>query len=125
FSVVSNGSLSGYINASGESVTDLEYQYAYDFSEGRAKVATMGSMFLVFGFIDENGEYAVRPNYTEAKNFSEGFAAVKNTYEMWGYVDKDGKNVLPFEYDMAYDFSDGIARVQIGEKYGFIKKTEG
>ena len=122
--MVKKGTLYGYIGTKGEEVTNIRFQRAYGFSEGRAKIAVMGAAGLSFGYIDETGAYAVEPVYSEARTFREGYAAVKNISDRWGYVDRNGETVIPMDFDEAFDFTEGIARVRRGKKYGFIKITE-
>jgi hypothetical protein len=50
-----------------------QFHYAYDFSEGLAKVKVDGK----YGYIDTTGKLAIAPQFHYAYNFSEGLAKVK------------------------------------------------
>jgi hypothetical protein len=127
FAVVGTGTRYAYVSAEGKEITPFDFNRAYAFSCGRARVGVASGVGLSFGFISPSGEYAVSPSYPGAHDYSEGYAAVKNASEKWGYIDTDGNTVIPFDFDDAYSFRDGVARVVRGKKYGFIliSGTEG
>lgn len=62
----------GYRNKKGEIVIPLIFDYACDFSDGRARVGKDDK----WGFIDMNGNTVIPFIYDLAHDFSEGLAAV-------------------------------------------------
>ena len=79
----------GYINRSGDVIITPEFDFAWDFSEGLARVAVEDKV----GYIDETGEMVINPQFDYAEAFSGGSATVMigewETGE-WGSVDKIG-----------------------------------
>jgi hypothetical protein len=108
----------GYIDKAGKKIVPYKYDFAYDFSEGLAKVELHGKR----GYIDKTGKEIIPLKYDYAGDFSEGLVLMK-LHGKHGYVDKTGKEVIPLKYDDAGYFSDGLAVVRLNSKYGYIDKT--
>lgn len=82
---------SGFINTENKLTVPLEYDGAWDFSNGLARV------------------------YKRYKSYK------KPPYEFrWGFVDKNGVEVIPLIYDSAEPFQNGVAKVlKDGKSYYF------
>ena len=85
---------SGYIYRTGKFVINLQFDEAYDFSDGLARVAVGNK----FGFIDTTGRMVIPPRFGMAREFTEGLAAVTESEASmgarWGYIDKSGRMVI-------------------------------
>ena len=116
----------GYQDASGKIVIPLQFDEAYWFYEGLARVMKYDDFGAKYGFIDKKGTTVVDLKYDDASDFSSGLAAVLDG-EKWGYIDKTGKMVIQPQFDEARDFSGNIATVRIGDwfdgKWGCIDKS--
>jgi len=108
----------GFINRSGEFITEAVFKSAGDFSEGLALVETRENKY---GYIDKTGKFAIQPTFDWADDFSEGLAAVFVNGK-YGFVDKTGKMVVKPKYTKAGKFSEGLAYVKLG---GRVRKPEG
>lgn len=117
--------LYGYIDRTGKMVIAPRYQYATDFSDGRAVVKLDTNDFAI---IDKDGNVIKSFNYNWMNNLSEGLAAFQPTQEnKWGYVDANGKVVIEPKYGEAFAFKDGMAVVNSSvdisfKKFGIIDK---
>lgn len=63
----------GFVDTSGEIISDCQYDSVNDFHEGYASVMKDDK----WGFINESGKLCIDIKYDEVANFSEGKAAVK------------------------------------------------
>lgn len=106
----------GYVNKSGENVSEYKYSYAKTFSEHFAAVSLDGEKY---GFIDNQFKPICDFVYDEVGYFSEGKAAVKQDGH-WGFINTTGKLIIPCEYDRVDHFSEGMAPVQRAGKWGFV-----
>jgi len=100
---------------SAQKITEMTFDGAYQFSEGRAVVMVNGK----YGVIDIEGNYIAEPKYDAIGDYHGSYANVKLNGK-WGYIDSAGNIVIPIKYEYASIFSEGLAAVQIGGKYGFI-----
>jgi hypothetical protein len=76
----------GYIDTTGKSVIDPQFQFAGAFSEGLARVMIDGK----YGYIDKSGKVVVKPPFNRAAgDFSQGLAQV-TIGDKSGYIDKTG-----------------------------------
>ncbi|HBK66622.1 MAG TPA: hypothetical protein DD000_24790, partial [Cyanobacteria bacterium UBA11166] len=107
-----------YIDLSGKSVNQPQFDWADSFQEERARV----KMGYKWGYIDKNGGLISRLQFDEAEFFSEGLALVKIANK-YGYLDKTGKLVIPPQFEAANSFSEGLAAVKVGGKWGYIDPT--
>ena len=71
YPVVVNGRW-GFVNKSGETVINPQFDHAGGFAEGLAPVR-MGR----WGYVDASGKMQINPQFDKADVFSEGLAAVK------------------------------------------------
>ncbi len=90
----------GFIDRYGQIAIGPQYECAWDFTEGLARVQVKG----LRGFIDRTGKMVVEPKYYLAWPFSEGLAAVmipKGKFDqtvnagVWAYVDRAGNIAIP------------------------------
>lgn len=124
--------VSGYIDRDGQLVINLKFDYADEFSNGLARVATDKK----FGYINTNGEFVINPQFEDAENFGAGdnpLALVKSGGK-YGYIDKSGNYAVSPQFDDAGGFTGNLsevpgrsgyslAGVKVGDKWGFIDKT--
>lgn len=122
----------GYIDKKGKLVIKPQFDWAYAFSDGMARVRMGPAKEGKFGFIDKTGTLVIQPKFINAQDFSEGFACVNIDGEWkgvsveggrWGFIDKSGKFVVIPNTSYVEDFSDGLAKVYVGKKWGFVDKT--
>lgn len=130
FYLVEKNGKYGFTNKTGEVVIPIEYESAYDFSEGLAGVKKNGK----YGYIDKTGEVIIPFEYdgygwtpfqtfdSLATDFKNGLARIKKNGK-WGFINRTGEVVIPVVYDEAEDFSDNIVHVKKNNKWGFIDKT--
>lgn len=116
----------GYINKSGDLITDIKYALTESFFDGLAKV-TYGDGG--YRFINIYGDEVIGYTDLYCGVFHEGLCWVANDNDKMGYMDKIGNIVIPMTYDWDYNsevvqhFSGGIAPVQKNGKWGFINKN--
>ena len=108
----------GYMNKLGKIVIPTEYDEAYAFSNGMAKVAKNGH----YGFVNANGLLVINCSYDDAVDFSDGIGIVKQNGK-YGYINKQGKLIGQVNFDEAQPFTFGIAKVRRDGKLGFIDKN--
>lgn len=116
-----------YIKKDGKFLDNIEYQYAYPFSEGKGLVHTS---YTECYFIDENGK-KVSGIYPTATPYREGLAFVF-TSSGGRYIDHNGNIVLGEKVNFVhgFPFNKGIALAlqYSGEKginlYGLLKKDD-
>lgn len=117
--------LYGYIDTNGKMVIPPRYQYATDFSNGRAVVRLDTGNYAI---IDKDGNIIKTFDYAWMNNLSEGLAAFQPTQDgKWGYVDENGKVAIEPNFGEAFEFKDGLAQVNSSldlsiRKYGIIDK---
>lgn len=124
----------GFSDLEGQTVIEPEWNYAYGFKEGIARVFTgitknngMPQEGL-YGYMKLDGA-RIRPQWLDACDFSEGLAAVRQGGK-WGFIDENGMLVIPCQWDYVGSFSNGRALVFNGTlksmnypdegNYGFI-----
>ncbi|MFB8790421.1 MAG: WG repeat-containing protein [Potamolinea sp.] len=112
------GATYSYIDKSGKSVSQPQFDWADSFNNGFARV----KMGYKWGYMDKMGKLVSRLKFDEAELFSEGFALVK-IGSKYGYIDTKGELVTPLQYDEAKFFQDGLAAVKISGKWIYIDKT--
>ena len=124
----------GYVDTDGNVVIPFEYDYAFPFKNGFARVAVgpvfherqSGFLPNIWGFIDTSGKLVIPHEYSIAEDFSEdGLAAVGvNGYRLsergyttyrdveWGFVNTSG--------EVVHKFNEGLAAVRDEGFWGFI-----
>lgn len=110
--------LSGYnynyyfIDKTGKIILSLNYDYVYDFSEGKARVVKNKKS----GFIDKTGKEVIALQYDYAEHFYEGLVVVRQNGK-YGVIDSLGNVVIPPEFDACDHYK--------SRKYIIIEKGEG
>jgi hypothetical protein len=112
------GHLRGYIDKTGKTVIEPDFDDADSFSEGLASVEIEGKR----GYIDKTGKVVIKPEFKYANSFSEGLAAVR-VDRLCGFIDKTGKMVINPAFTNAQSFKRGLAEVRHGEETAYIDKT--
>lgn len=139
----------GYVDETGNTVIEHQYDYAEQFSEGYAVVSKDGS----YMFINEKGEQAIAETFCEAQSFYKGYAAVISE-SLWTLIDTAGQKaftgeyymierteygywlfedhnkyyifngtLMPVAYEAIWDYHEGYATVKRDGKYGFVNET--
>lgn len=127
----------GFVDKNFQFVIQPQFDFAYEFSEGRAEVTLNHKS----GFIDHSGKVAIPTKYHMVWPFTEGLARVRNDFPngtwrtmegdqvayryQYGFVDRDGNEVIPLQFEQAEYFSEGRAMVVPTnfKLYGIIDKT--
>jgi hypothetical protein len=108
----------GFVNKSGETMVNPQFERAKPFSEGLAGVRTGGR----WGFIGENGKFSVNPQFDAVGNFVEGLAPVR-LGKRWGFINPAGKFAINPQFDEAACFTNSLARVKLGGRFGYINPS--
>lgn len=106
-----------YIELATGRVMECEYDAAYDFHDGMAKVG-LGADYQTrkYGYIDKQGALKVDCQYDWADDFSEGLAAVGNgnySTVRYGFIDREGRQVIAPQFTNARAFTEGKAFVRM------------
>lgn len=141
----------GFMNRSGESMVQAQFDFASNFSNGLAVVVKDNK----FGYIDKSGEVVIDYQFDEAQDFVQGRAIVEKdglfglinptgdyvmepkyldigslneglfyaeTDEGFRYYTLDGSVAFDTEFDEAFAFENGIAKVVEAGVSGYIRK---
>jgi len=118
----------GFMDAGGDIVIPIEFDYAGVFSHGMAYAQADGRQF----FIDPTGAEVLDVSaYTSADAFENGFAAVTNVVmtpieggmslaPFRGLIDAAGNEVLPIEFEEAGAFENGVLWARHGGQYALF-----
>ncbi len=114
----------GYIDKSGAFVIAPQFNLAWKFSEGLARVDMAGKMT----YINKQGKTVFTiANGGWADEFSEGLANVSirkgSGPESWGYINRNGEFVIKPQFQQAKPFYRGLAQVFLNGQMGYIDKT--
>ena len=99
----------GYMDKKGTIVIPANFDYAWEFSEGLARIKWAGK----FTYVRPSGHMLTAPRFDAALDFSEGLAPVALRGK-FGFIDTTGKVVIEPQFDRAEPFSGGVARVWRG-----------
>ena len=90
---VLSGERWGYIDKSGTFVVNPQFDEAFPFFDGMARVESDGQT----GYITPDGKYAIQPQYYNGTDFAEGLAFVvtENSYPIC--IDRSGRGGIPFQ----------------------------
>jgi hypothetical protein len=94
----------GFIDLTGRIVIPPTFDFAWQFSEGRASAWQNGRA----GFIDRTGRFVISPRFEYAKAFHEGLAEVQ-LGGLWGFVKTDGQLAIQPQFEQTRWFSQGRA----------------
>lgn len=123
FPVIQGGKW-GYIDRTGKVIIKPQYDGAYTFHEGVARV-TIGKRLgsETWSYIDSRGNVIFKDmSVNRLEDFSEGLGAVCLNKKdasggfLCGYVDRYGKWVIEPEVYNAFGFHDGLARAALPDK---------
>lgn len=113
----------GYLDHSGKTIVEFEYEVARPFHDGLAVVRKNGK----WGVIDKKAKVVLEPKYDYIFEYSEGLAMVKEGDKL-GFIDTQGRLAIPLQYEIfeysipGHYFSKGLAAVQKDGKVGYINK---
>src|SRR3954463_5996647 len=108
----------GYIDIAGRMVIPPAFDFAWQFSEGRASAWQNGRA----GFIDRSGKFVIPPQFEYAKVFEEGLAEVE-LGGLWGFVGTDGQLSIQPQFEETRSFAEGRAPVRMDGLWGYIDKA--
>jgi hypothetical protein len=121
----------GYIDRNGRIIIPPQYDAAYGFSEGLARIRVGDK----WGYIDKSGQMVITPQYEYSSGFHEELAAVgdfggSGHIDKVGYIDRTGQIVISRQYSTtdrvigdAGRFTEGMAPVMVEGRWGYIDKT--
>ena len=116
----------GYCDKEGRTKCRFIYQFAYEFSDGMARVV----LDEKFGFLGKTVRIAIEPQYQRARDFNCGLAPVAykpngdDSEFKWGYIDKKNNLSVPYLYDDARRFEDcGLALICLDGNHGLINTS--
>jgi hypothetical protein len=107
----------GYIDETGATVIEPQFDEAREFAGGMAAVR----IHEKWGFVNPSGDLPVTPLYDAAGDFSEGLAAVL-WHGRWGYIDPQGAFVITPRFQEAGPFHDDHAEVRLGARRGRLAR---
>ncbi|MEO0075749.1 MAG: WG repeat-containing protein, partial [candidate division WOR-3 bacterium] len=90
----------GYIDKTAKVVINPQFDEAFSFSEGLARVRIGDKQ----GYIDKTGKIVINPQFDIACNFSNGLARVK-IGDKWSFIDKSGNIIINPQFDEVCDLS--------------------
>lgn len=112
------GFLWGAVDASGNTVIPIEYDYLGALKEGLMNFEKDNKM----GFLDKNNNIVIPAMYYDFSTFSEGLAAAKvELMGKYGYINKNNNLVIAAEYEEAGPFYHGFASVAKKKGYTLSK----
>lgn len=92
----------GYQDEAGNTIIKAQFETAYPFNEGMAKVQKGNK----WGYINEQGTYIIKPEYNEFGDFDENGVALVKKDNKYGYIRKDGTFLIKPEYDFIGSYND-------------------
>jgi hypothetical protein len=114
--------LYGFIDKKGKEVIPCTYKQdgTSSFIDGLARMRMTNGKI---GFIDTLGKIVIPGLYGTAEYHMEGYypVAFGKNRTLWGLVDKNNKTVVAGKYDDLKLYRGGIAKVELKEKWGFIR----
>ncbi|ARK32297.1 WG repeat-containing protein [Halalkalibacter krulwichiae] len=116
--------LYGYLDEDGNEHIPLQFELAYDFSDGKALVKIKENEFAL---INRDGHIVQSYPYASMMSYSEGLIAFAKTYQdNWGYVDEQGTVMIEPQFTYALPFQNERAIVNAAEgidnQYGLINR---
>jgi len=112
-----NGEAAGFMDMSGNTVVEAQYQAADQFHEGLAAVRSEN----LWGYIDSSGAKVIDHQYQIAMGFNKfGISRVKTPSGHWGAIDKTGREIIPAKYEMLTKFENDRAFIQENGLFGVI-----
>ncbi len=137
--IVAKNGKHGFKDRSGKVVIDYKFDYAFDFSEGLARVELDGK----YGYINTNGDFVIPCQYRSATDYTNGRAYVEKNGKSFfinkptnvvasgneakkefGETIKLSKTKIQKAYDKKYDYHEGYALAIKDGKYGYIDHSD-
>jgi hypothetical protein len=116
FRIKANSPKYGFINTSGQIVTEINYDRVGDYHEGEA----WACFHRKYGFIDESFHSTGDTTFSEVRDFSDGLAAIRKGYH-WGFIDKNGAIRIPVKLYRVGNFHNGMAWAKADNgRFGYI-----
>jgi len=108
----------GYIDVTGATVIQPQYDKALEFEDGLAYVKS-GEKWGVMG---TDGILVVKTEYDDVDIRPDGTFAIKMG-RSWGLADANGKILIAPQFDSLDQFTEeGLIKVELGNKYGYVNK---
>ena len=107
----------GFIDKNGDLIIDYQFDFAYDFYKGTAKIRIGSRKTGKYGLINQKGDKTSKM-YDQISSFENNLAVVKNN-QKYSIINYNGKEIAQW-YDEISDFSEKYARVKLNNKYSFI-----
>ncbi len=125
----------GFVDRQGREVIPLQYDMAWGFHDGIARVAFMEEYgpgrlrhpwVQSSGFIDKTGKFVIPMTDGFYGEFHDGLATAyvkgdppgeSSTDRKYGYIDKTGQFAIEPQYGYVSDFSEGLASFAMGDSY--------
>jgi len=104
--------------AGNQVVIQPKYEYAADFSEGKAAVKLNGK----WGFIDQDGKVIIEPKYAKVEKFENNFARFYKAGK-FGLLTEEGKEIVGAVCDDAYLSYNGGILISNGKQTWFSDES--
>lgn len=116
---VSKGSGYGYTNLSTRLIVPYDYEFTYDFKNGRGVVENL----LQQGLIDKKGNIILPLEYSAIKSITDSLYVV-NKGSNYGLVDYSGESITSLEFQRIFKLNDKIIVLQKSDevKYYLIRE---
>ena len=110
-----------FIDCNGNLISDICYDYAYDFHEGLAAVKDRKSR--KWGFIDTKGKIAIPCIYSFVEDFINGSAIFGSYKSGFGLINRNGEIIVPCQYNLK-SLQEGMyeARTISGDLIGYMNE---
>ncbi|MBQ9184159.1 MAG: WG repeat-containing protein [Neisseriaceae bacterium] len=107
----------GFADETGKIVIPMQYDKAWQFKNGLAKVERNKR----YGLIDKSGKIIIPPQYNELNYFTDKLVRTRhnNQYELF---DTQG-NIISDKYDFIGNIDYGFAKIKQQDKYGLMDKN--
>lgn len=107
----------GFADETGKIVIPMQYDKAWQFKNGLAKVERNNR----YGLIDKSGKIIIPPQYNELNYFTDKLLRTRynNQYELF---DTQG-NIISNKYDFIGNIDYGFAKIKQKDKYGLMDKN--
>ncbi|BAZ17825.1 hypothetical protein NIES4071_97050 [Calothrix sp. NIES-4071] len=115
-----------YIDISGKTVSQPQYDWVDSYSQGLARVR----MGYKWGYINVSGQLVGKLQFDAAEPFVKSnldpsavalaLVRIGNEYR---YINTSGEAIIRGKYDVATSFQEGLAAVKILDKYGYINTS--
>ncbi len=108
----------GFVDKNKKQKINFQYEYAWDFSEGTARVKIKGKT----GFINQKGELIIPATYDEATDLKTGIAIVTLAGKK-GLTDVAGKLLIPCEMDEIIKTGNAIYKLEKNGKFSYYSSS--